>query len=182
MNFKQIPSAWGKPPTADRLLRKTLSLSQHPRRPAVENRTLLALVRMTSRVKPGLPGAGTEGNSSWAGAGFEALCRAAAGGGTVRLRHRETQRFKVTADWSISITSLDRGVLMDEFDDIIKEVLIESNENLAQLDKEFVELEQRPDDQELLSSIFRTIQPSREPAALRVFRRWSRLLTVPRTC
>ena len=46
---------------------------------------------------------------------------------------------------------------MDEFDDIIKEFLIESNENLTQLDQEFVELEQRPDDQELLSSIFRTI-------------------------
>ena len=46
---------------------------------------------------------------------------------------------------------------MDEFDDIIKEFLIESNENLARLDQEFVELEQRPDDQDLLSSIFRTI-------------------------
>ena len=35
--------------------------------------------------------------------------------------------------------------------------MIESNENLAQLDQEFVELEQRPNDQTLLSSIFRTI-------------------------
>ena len=46
---------------------------------------------------------------------------------------------------------------MDETQEIIKEFLIESNENLAQLDQEFVELEQRPDDQSLLSSIFRTI-------------------------
>ena len=46
---------------------------------------------------------------------------------------------------------------MDETQEIIKEFLIESNENLAQLDLEFVELEQRPNDQNLLSSIFRTI-------------------------
>ena len=46
---------------------------------------------------------------------------------------------------------------MDETQEIIKEFLIESNENLAQLDQEFVELEQRPKDQNLLSSIFRTI-------------------------
>ena len=46
---------------------------------------------------------------------------------------------------------------MDETQEIIKEFLIESNENLARLDQEFVELEQRPNDQTLLSSIFRTI-------------------------
>ena len=46
---------------------------------------------------------------------------------------------------------------MDETQEIIKEFLIESNENLARLDQEFVELEQRPNDQNLLSSIFRTI-------------------------
>ena len=46
---------------------------------------------------------------------------------------------------------------MDETQEIIKEFLIESNENLSQLDQEFVELEQRPTDQTLLSSIFRTI-------------------------
>ncbi len=46
---------------------------------------------------------------------------------------------------------------MDEAQELIQEFLIESNENLAQLDSEFVELEQRPEDQDLLSSIFRTI-------------------------
>ena len=46
---------------------------------------------------------------------------------------------------------------MDEFQEIIHEFLIESNENLSQLDQDFVELEQRPDDNNLLSSIFRTI-------------------------
>ena len=44
-----------------------------------------------------------------------------------------------------------------EDQEIINEFLIESNENLARLDQEMVELEQRPDDAELLAGIFRTI-------------------------
>jgi len=44
-----------------------------------------------------------------------------------------------------------------EDQDIIKEFLIESNENLARLEGEIVELEKRPRDPELLASIFRTI-------------------------
>jgi two-component system chemotaxis sensor kinase CheA len=41
--------------------------------------------------------------------------------------------------------------------EVINEFLIESNENLARLDQEMVELEQRPKDAGLLASIFRTI-------------------------
>src|SRR5579871_1959170 len=41
--------------------------------------------------------------------------------------------------------------------EVIKEFLIESNENLARLDQEMVELEKQPKDAELLASIFRTI-------------------------
>ncbi len=44
-----------------------------------------------------------------------------------------------------------------EDQEIIKEFLIESNENLARLDQEMVELEQHPKDAKLLASIFRTI-------------------------
>jgi len=44
-----------------------------------------------------------------------------------------------------------------EFDEEIREFLIESNENLALLDREIVLLEQRPDDENLISSAFRTI-------------------------
>ncbi len=40
---------------------------------------------------------------------------------------------------------------------IINEFLIESNENLARLDQEMVELEKRPKDAALLASVFRTI-------------------------
>jgi len=42
-------------------------------------------------------------------------------------------------------------------DETIREFLIESNENLANLDRELVELEQRPQDADLIASIFRTI-------------------------
>ena len=41
--------------------------------------------------------------------------------------------------------------------DVIREFLIESNENLARLDREMVELEKRPQDPQLLAGIFRTI-------------------------
>ena len=41
--------------------------------------------------------------------------------------------------------------------ELIKEFLIESNENLARLDQEMVELEERPTDADLLASVFRTI-------------------------
>ncbi len=44
-----------------------------------------------------------------------------------------------------------------EFDDEIREFLIESNENLANLDREIVQLEQNPEDAELISGAFRTI-------------------------
>jgi two-component system chemotaxis sensor kinase CheA len=44
-----------------------------------------------------------------------------------------------------------------EFDEEIREFLIESNENLAVLDQEIVELEHQPENRELISSIFRTI-------------------------
>ena len=46
---------------------------------------------------------------------------------------------------------------MDQDKEVIQEFLIESSENLARLDQEFVELEKQPGDRELLSSIFRTI-------------------------
>ena len=42
-------------------------------------------------------------------------------------------------------------------DDLIKDFLVESNENLDRLDNELVKLETDPSSQELLSSIFRTI-------------------------
>ncbi len=46
---------------------------------------------------------------------------------------------------------------MNEMDDVIREFLVESFENLDQLDRDFVTLEKNPRDQERLASVFRTI-------------------------
>jgi len=46
---------------------------------------------------------------------------------------------------------------MSELDDIVKDFLIESYENLDELDRQFVKLETNPQDKPTLSSIFRTI-------------------------
>jgi len=46
---------------------------------------------------------------------------------------------------------------MSENDDIVKEFLVESHENLDRLDRELVDLEKHPNDQEILKSVFRTI-------------------------
>src|SRR5882672_7024020 len=49
------------------------------------------------------------------------------------------------------------GAPMGDMDDIVKDFLVESYENLDQLDRNFVALEKDPTSHELLSSIFRTI-------------------------
>ena len=46
---------------------------------------------------------------------------------------------------------------MSDMDDIVKEFLVESHEGLDRLDRDLVELEQRPRDQELLAGIFRCV-------------------------
>jgi two-component system, chemotaxis family, sensor kinase CheA len=46
---------------------------------------------------------------------------------------------------------------MNDCDDIVKEFLVESHENLDRLDRDLVELEKHPSDRETLASIFRTI-------------------------
>ncbi|MEQ4549589.1 Hpt domain-containing protein, partial [Nocardioides kribbensis] len=46
---------------------------------------------------------------------------------------------------------------MDDDAEIVAEFLVESHENLDQLDRDLVALEQEPGSRELLSSIFRTI-------------------------
>ena len=44
-----------------------------------------------------------------------------------------------------------------EDEEMIREFLVESHENLSRLDQDLVELEKHPHDADLLSSIFRTI-------------------------
>src|SRR4051794_27562942 len=51
----------------------------------------------------------------------------------------------------------EKATTVDGLDDIVEEFLVESHENLDQLDTDLVALEQEPDSRERLSSIFRTI-------------------------
>ncbi|KAA6464768.1 response regulator [Acidobacteria bacterium AB60] len=46
---------------------------------------------------------------------------------------------------------------MDDDQEVVREFLVESNENLARLDQDMVALESRPQDGDLLASVFRTI-------------------------
>ena len=46
---------------------------------------------------------------------------------------------------------------MDGMDDIVREFMVESYENLDQLDQDLVALEDQPGSRELLGSVFRTI-------------------------
>ncbi len=46
---------------------------------------------------------------------------------------------------------------MEDDQDVVREFLVESNENLSRLDRDLVELETHPQDSELLASVFRTI-------------------------
>jgi len=46
---------------------------------------------------------------------------------------------------------------MEDIDDVVREFLVESNENLDQLDRDLVTLEKDPTAREILASIFRTI-------------------------
>ena len=46
---------------------------------------------------------------------------------------------------------------MGEMDEVVREFLVESHENLDRLDRELVDLEKVPEDREILASIFRTI-------------------------
>ena len=64
---------------------------------------------------------------------------------------------------------------MNEDAEIVAEFLVESHENLDQLDRDLVELEQTPDSRELLSSIFRAIHTIKGTSGFLAFERLERL-------
>src|SRR4051812_30603196 len=68
-----------------------------------------------------------------------------------------------------------KGVNVDEMGDIVQEFLVESHENLDQLDRDLVALEQRPGSRDLLSSIFRTIHTIKGTSGFLAFNRLERV-------
>ena len=67
---------------------------------------------------------------------------------------------------------------MDELGDIVQEFLVESHENLDQLDRDLVALEQQPGSKELLSSIFRTIHTIKGTSGFLAFNRLEKVTHV----
>jgi two-component system chemotaxis sensor kinase CheA len=64
---------------------------------------------------------------------------------------------------------------MDDMDGIVQEFLIESSENLDQLDRDLLALEVAPDSREKLSSAFRTIRTIKGTSGFLAFGRLERL-------
>jgi two-component system chemotaxis sensor kinase CheA len=64
---------------------------------------------------------------------------------------------------------------MEDGDDIVREFLVESHENLDQLDRDLVALESAPGERGLLSSVFRTIHTIKGTSGFLAFGRLERL-------
>ncbi len=67
---------------------------------------------------------------------------------------------------------------MDETDEIVHEFVVESHENLDQLDRDFVQLEREPGSRELLASVFRTIHTIKGTSGFLAFSRLESLTHV----
>jgi two-component system chemotaxis sensor kinase CheA len=67
--------------------------------------------------------------------------------------------------------SREKDISVDGLDDIVEEFLVESHENLDQLDSDLVALEQEPNSRERLSSIFRTIHTIKGTSGFLAFNR-----------
>jgi len=65
----------------------------------------------------------------------------------------------------------EKATTVDGLDDIVEEFLVESHENLDQLDTDLVALEQEPNSRERLSSIFRTIHTIKGTSGFLAFNR-----------
>src|SRR4051812_22491896 len=65
----------------------------------------------------------------------------------------------------------EKATTVDGLDDIVEEFLVESHENLDQLDADLVALEQEPNSRERLSSIFRTIHTIKGTSGFLAFNR-----------
>src|ERR671938_1484779 len=67
---------------------------------------------------------------------------------------------------------------LDAIDEIVAEFLVESHENLDQLDRDLLALEQNPGSRELLASVFRTIHTIKGTSGFLAFHRLEKLTHV----
>jgi two-component system, chemotaxis family, sensor kinase CheA len=71
---------------------------------------------------------------------------------------------------------------MNDSDDIVKEFLVESYENLDRLDRDLITLEKNPNDREVLASIFRTIHTIKGTSGFLASTNWVRSPMLAKTC
>src|SRR3954453_1944294 len=67
---------------------------------------------------------------------------------------------------------------VEAIDEIVAEFLVESHENLDQLDRDLLALEQNPDSRELIASVFRTIHTIKGTSGFLAFHRLEKLTHV----
>ena len=67
---------------------------------------------------------------------------------------------------------------MEAIDEIVSEFLVESHENLDQLDRDLLALEQNPGSRELLASVFRTIHTIKGTSGFLAFHKLEKLTHV----
>src|SRR5688500_18839200 len=73
--------------------------------------------------------------------------------------------------WRPVRNAREKATTVDGLDDIVEEFLVESHENLDQLDSDLVALEQEPNSRDRLSSIFRTIHTIKGTSGFLAFNR-----------
>src|SRR3954471_13879937 len=88
------------------------------------------------------------------------------------------QDVRASADGGPNGDARSRRNGVDGLDDIVQEFLVESHENLDQLDRDLVALEQQPGSRDLLSSIFRTIHTIKGTSGFLAFNRLERVTHV----
>ena len=67
-------------------------------------------------------------------------------------------------------------------DEIVRDFLIDSNENLDLLDRELIKLEKDPDNKDTLSSIFRTIHTIKGTCGFLGFSKLEKVVMQGKTC
>src|SRR3954449_5977939 len=70
------------------------------------------------------------------------------------------------------------GVRVEAIDEIVAEFLVESHENLDQLDRDLLALEQNPGSRELLASVFRTIHTIKGTSGFLAFHKLEKITHV----
>src|SRR5512142_1349235 len=85
---------------------------------------------------------------------------------------------QTTSKVSDSWVSSKEGVSMEAIDEIVAEFLVESHENLDQLDTDLLALEQDPTSRDLLASVFRTIHTIKGTSGFLAFHKLEKLTHV----